>query len=105
MCTECKSTKFHALLQKNASDICLFGRKCVNLHRKQRKTGGLAQLARALAWHARGHRFDSDILHEARTEGDLSAVANPFLFCPRLCGVLLFQKRRALIPEAACSYP
>ena len=27
------------------------------------KRGGLAQLARALAWHARGHRFDSDILH------------------------------------------
>ncbi len=27
------------------------------------KGGGLAQLARALAWHARGHRFDSDILH------------------------------------------
>ena len=26
-------------------------------------SGGLAQLARALAWHARGHRFDSDILH------------------------------------------
>ena len=25
--------------------------------------GGLAQLARALALHARGHRFDSDILH------------------------------------------
>ena len=25
--------------------------------------GGLAQLARSLAWHARGHRFDSDILH------------------------------------------
>lgn len=28
------------------------------------KNGGLAQLARALALHARGHRFDSDILHE-----------------------------------------
>ena len=27
--------------------------------------GGLAQLARALALHARGHRFDSDILHKA----------------------------------------
>ena len=27
--------------------------------------GGLAQLARALAWHARGHRFDPDILHES----------------------------------------
>ena len=26
-------------------------------------SGGLAQLARAFAWHARGHRFDSDILH------------------------------------------
>ena len=27
--------------------------------------GGLAQLARALAWHARGHQFDPDILHTA----------------------------------------
>lgn len=26
--------------------------------------GGLAQLARVLAWHARGHRFDSGILHK-----------------------------------------
>ncbi len=25
--------------------------------------GGLAQLARALPWHGRGHRFESDILH------------------------------------------
>ncbi len=25
--------------------------------------GGIAQLARALAWHARGHRFESDYLH------------------------------------------
>ena len=31
----------------------------------QSKGGGLAQLARALALHARGHRFDSDILHQA----------------------------------------
>jgi putative endonuclease len=28
--------------------------------------GGLAQLARALAWHARGHRFDSGILHRLK---------------------------------------
>ena len=27
------------------------------------RQGGLAQLARALAWQARGHRFDSGILH------------------------------------------
>ena len=26
--------------------------------------GGLAQLARALALQAKGHRFDSDILHQ-----------------------------------------
>lgn len=25
--------------------------------------GGLAQLARALRWQRRGHRFESDILH------------------------------------------
>ncbi len=29
----------------------------------QPQRGGLAQLARALAWHARGHRFESVILH------------------------------------------
>jgi hypothetical protein len=29
-------------------------------------TGGLAQLARASALHAEGHRFDSDILHQKR---------------------------------------
>ena len=28
--------------------------------------GELAQLARALAWHARGHRFDSGILHQKK---------------------------------------
>ena len=28
------------------------------------KEGALAQLARALAWHARGHRFDSVMLHK-----------------------------------------
>ena len=30
-----------------------------------RMKGGLAQLARALAWHARGHEFESRILHDA----------------------------------------
>jgi hypothetical protein len=35
--------------------------------------GGLAQLARALPWHGRGHRFDSDILHKK--------VRNRGLFC------------------------
>ena len=43
--------------------------------------GGLAQLARALAWHARGHRFDPDILHEATIER-LSLFFVPILFGP-----------------------
>lgn len=30
--------------------------------------GGLAQLARASALHAEGHRFDSDILHQSGRE-------------------------------------
>ena len=33
------------------------------------KNGELAQLARALAWHARGRRFDSDILHRWISDG------------------------------------
>ena len=32
--------------------------------------GGLAQLARALPWHGRGHRFDSDILHNESAKAD-----------------------------------
>ena len=37
-------------------------KKSIILYRVSQK-GGLAQLARALAWHARGHRFEPDILH------------------------------------------
>ena len=45
----------------------------IHLHRN---SGGLAQLARALAWHARGHEFDSRILHK-KIDG-FSAV---YFFC------------------------
>ena len=49
---------------KKNPEKCLQNRKkAVSLHRNS-ANGGLAQLARALAWHARGHRFESDILHE-----------------------------------------
>jgi len=44
--------------------------------------GGLAQLARALAWHARGHRFESGILHKLKGR---SSPSGPFAF---LCGLL-----------------
>ena len=32
------------------------------------KKGGLAHLARALAWQARGDRFESGILHNNKTQ-------------------------------------
>ena len=36
--------------------------------------GGLAQLARALAWHARGHQFDPVILHNPGKDGHKSIL-------------------------------
>jgi hypothetical protein len=39
--------------------------------------GGLAQLARALAWHARGHQFDPGILHFSEA---VSGTEQPVLF-------------------------
>ena len=42
------------------------------------RNGGLAQLARAFAWHARGHRFDSDILHLKIKA--LQKIVKPFSF-------------------------
>ena len=44
------------------------------------RNGGLAQLARALAWHARGHRFDSDILHKKRLKPCKQIIYKAF-FC------------------------
>jgi hypothetical protein len=44
--------------------------------------GGIAQLARALAWHARGQGFDSPYLHQiTKTE---RASKMPFFLCPGL---------------------
>ena len=46
-----------------------------------RNQGGLAQLARALAWHARGHQFDPGILHKTESYESSSL----FFLCMRLC--------------------
>lgn len=43
-----------------------------------RMKGGLAQLARALAWHARGHEFDSRILHYC--EQGVAKYCDPLFF-------------------------
>ena len=42
---------------------CSKCRVILSLNHESRLHGGLAQLARVLALHARGHRFESDILH------------------------------------------
>ena len=56
----------NCILQKNdskcAAKLELGFKKC-NLYFCSSFFGELAQLARALAWHARGHRFESGILH------------------------------------------
>ena len=52
-------------------------------------SGGLAQLARALAWHARGHRFDSDILHKTAFHKAGNARDNP----TRLTRIFFTNKR------------
>ncbi len=68
------------------SDFCRLGRsffrrkvwKSVFLSYICSRNGGLAQLARALAWHARGHEFDSRILHK---ESDSVSVTESLFFC------------------------
>ncbi len=44
--------------------------------RNSKLNGGLAQLARALRWQRRGHRFDSDILHKKSSYNFITAFFN-----------------------------
>ena len=52
------------------------------------RNGGLAQLARALAWHARGHEFESRILHQDK------AAKRPGTCKPRVYRSFLFWAGR-----------
>lgn len=64
-------------------DIYSFIHSCRigNIHYICGNNGELAQLARALAWHARGHEFDSRILHKNhRAEGLQSKFLRPDSF-------------------------
>lgn len=47
-------------MAKKIREVLISTGKIAYLH----PNGGLAQLARALQWHCRGHRFESDILHQ-----------------------------------------
>ncbi len=76
-------------------------------------SGGLAQLARALAWHARGHEFESRILHPAALpQGGAVFHVNPLpmktdaysrvlLTVITVCVVVLTLRQIDLLPRAA----
>jgi hypothetical protein len=57
----CKKIRSSAWLEHYTDNV---GVSSSNLLGSTDIIGGLAQLARASALHAEGHRFDSDILHQ-----------------------------------------
>ena len=50
--------------------------------------GGLAQMARASALHAEGHRFESDILHQNRVSLSEITLKNPTAMSDSIVKVL-----------------
>ena len=53
--------------QEKEKNILSVRKKIVSLHPISKETQGvLAQVARAFDWQSKGHRFDSDILHQRR---------------------------------------
>ena len=65
----CKGTALKGALQKKRKIFAkMFGELKNVVFLQPQKQGALAQLARALAWHARGHRFDSVMLHKIRRQ-------------------------------------
>ena len=60
--------------------------------------GGLAQLARAFDWQSKGHRFDSDILHEIN-QGVATLSCDSLLFF-ELTKVLSFNFFRKIFESS-----
>lgn len=67
-----------------------FGAKSIAAIFAIQNEGGLAQLARAFAWHAKGHRFDSGNLHRESMFYDF--VFNPILPINLKLGMKWVQK-------------
>ena len=68
---EIKTNNLMIVMPRFIRGILVFGKKNFQINKMHLYLqsgsfyyGGLAQLARALAWHARGHRFESGILHK-----------------------------------------
>ena len=77
--------------KRNTRDFSLFIQKFSLIFAVQK--GGLAQLARALAWHARGHGFDSHILHKQGDQQKLVA----FFVCEELHFTHPFPSRGTML--------
>ena len=87
-CCFCKYTRFSPIPAAEDPNVRKTDRKFfrANLVRIEKsdylcpRNGGLAQLARALAWHARGHEFESRILHKETLQ--TPRFAGFFVVCP-----------------------
>ena len=87
---------FHPDEKSFRQDCFAFSQKILSL---LSANGDVAQLARALAWHARGRRFEPDLLHQkART---FSACGLFYVFRPssEYCVRLNIEHRRKLWTE------
>jgi hypothetical protein len=76
-----KLRRMLAFVLAKAKSRSTFAEPTRNWRSGKAKNGGLAQLARALAWHARGHRFDSDILHSRSNQKATLGLAQGRFFC------------------------
>ena len=59
------------IISKNKKNILSVQKKVVSLHPISTRDGVLAQVARAFDWQSKGHRFDSDILHQEEVQMNL----------------------------------
>ena len=71
---------YRAVVVKNSRFFIKYILKQKFMHLYLHSFGGLAQLARALAWHARGRRFDPDTLHKG-----IYKNVNPFFIAKSAC--------------------
>ena len=92
-------------LEQVCQELHFAARQCVTSDNSGTTLGGLAQLARALAWHARGHRFDSDILHHVPRSGGIRSLTcwnrretSRFLTHTQIQYLILHQQNQGMRP-------
>ena len=61
---------------KNKKNLVSLKKSCTFATAFPEKNGVLAQVARAFDWQSKGHRFDSDILHQRGSDEPLFLFYN-----------------------------